>query len=86
MDQWEPRLFTASIILEDDEIYQAVCWHTTVHVDMSDVAKVVFLADKLDPQKEGRYPYLTQLKEIAMESLDRAMLEFFNRDLCTFVR
>jgi HD superfamily phosphohydrolase YqeK len=46
---------------------------------------VVFLADKLDPQKIGRYPYLPLLRQMAMEDLDRAMLEFLSRELVSLV-
>ena len=69
--------------LEDQEIYQAVYWHTTAHADLPEIAKLVFLADKLDPQKAGRYPYLDQIRELAMHSLDRAMLEFLTREMAS---
>ena len=71
--------------LDDDEIYQSVCWHTMAHVALPEVAKVAFLADKLDPQKATRYPYLPQLRDMAMESLDQAMLEFLSRELASLL-
>jgi predicted HD superfamily hydrolase involved in NAD metabolism len=37
--------------IEDEQILEAVRWHTTGRKGMGLVAKVVFLADKLDPRK-----------------------------------
>ena len=48
---------------------------------MSPLAKVVFLADKLDPQKVTRYPYLERIRELAEEDLDAALLEFLEQEL-----
>ena len=42
-------------------VYRAVYWHTTGHTLLDDLGKVVFLADKLDPQNIARYPYLPHL-------------------------
>ena len=42
--------------LDDDEIYEAVCWHSTAHTSIGDIAKAVFLADKMDPHKAHRFP------------------------------
>ncbi len=67
--------------LDDDGIHEAVYWHSTAHPDMDNPAKVVFLADKLDPQKINRYPYIPMLEELAMNNLDDAVLDFLNREL-----
>ena len=72
--------------LDDDEIYEAVCWHSTAHNGLSTTAKIVFLADKLDPQKEARYPYLPLIRDLAMESLDDAIVEFLSREIATLVK
>lgn len=70
----------------DPEIYQAVYWHSTARAGMTLVEKVVFLADKLDPEKAIRYPYLTQLEALGAESLDGAVLEFLNQDMARLLR
>ena len=66
--------------LTEEDIYQAVYWHTTGHPSLDLLGKVVFLADKLDPLKISRYPYLPLLRELALEDLDRAILEFLSRE------
>ena len=67
--------------LEDQQVYEAVYWHSTAHKGISPVAQVIFLADKLDPQKAHRYPFIPELKELAIESLDKATLDFLSRQL-----
>ena len=71
--------------LEDQAVYDSVYWHSTAHTHLVPEAKVVFLADKLDPQKLQRYPYLGELGWIAVESLDRAVLTFLDRELTTLI-
>ena len=66
--------------LTEEDLYQAVYWHTTGHPSLDRLGKVVFLADKLDPLKISRYPYLPFLRELALEDLDRAILEFLSRE------
>ena len=67
--------------LRDEPVYQAVYWHTTAHPGLDPLGKVVFLADKLDPAKISRYPYLPELKELALHDLDQAILEFTTREI-----
>tara|TARA_B100000315_G_scaffold49485_1_gene44078 strand:- start:16 stop:612 length:597 start_codon:yes stop_codon:yes gene_type:complete len=71
--------------LDDPAIYRAVYWHTTAHPSLDDLGKVVFLADKLDPEKIAWYPYLPELRRLARENLDRAVLEFLSREIVSLV-
>ena len=72
--------------LDDDSLYQAVYWHTTGHPSLDRLGKLVFLADKLDPQKLPRYPYQPQLRELALKDLDAALVEFFTREMVSLAR
>ncbi len=71
--------------LDDPEVYQAVYWHSTAHPGLPDVAKAVFLADKLDPSKRGRYPFINAVRSQSRESLDGAMLTFLDRELVRLI-
>ena len=62
-----------------DSVLQAVRWHTTGVPGMTSVAKVVFLADKLDPHKVAEYPYLQKVESLAAISVDEALLEHLDR-------
>ena len=65
--------------LADISIYKAVYWHTTANPDLDELGKVVFIADKLDPAKIDSYPYLPQIRQMAFQDLDRAILRFLTR-------
>mgnify|MGYP002525283854 FL=1 len=65
--------------LTDISIYKAVYWHTTANPDLDELGKVVFIADKLDPAKIDSYPYLPQIRQMAFQDLDRAILRFLTR-------
>lgn len=71
--------------LADASIHQAVYWHTTAHPDLDPLGKLVFLADKLDPQKFAAYPYQPILRQLAIEDLDKAILEFLSRETVSLV-
>ena len=66
----------------EEDIYQAVYWHTTYHPTLVDnLGKVVFLADKLDPNKRKRIPYQPEVMELALSDLDAAILEYLSRQV-----
>ena len=65
--------------LTDISIYKAVYWHTTANPDLDELGKVVFIADKLDPAKIDSYPYLPQIRQMAFQDMDRAILHFLTR-------
>lgn len=66
--------------LDDDEILEAVRWHSTAHPSLSPLGKLVFIADKLDPKKAAAYPYQPELRRMAEDDMDLAVLEFLSRE------
>ena len=66
--------------LDDEEILSAVRYHTTGHPTLSQLGLLVFIADKLEPNKIKSYPYQQELRHIANESLHQAVLEFLCRE------
>ncbi len=66
--------------LEDEEILDAVRYHTTGHPTLTPLGLLVFIADKLEPRKIKSYPYQQELRHIANESLSQAVLEFLCRE------
>lgn len=65
----------------DGRVIDAVRWHSTGRTGMGPIAKVVFLADKLDPEKVTRGPQLEKVKRLADDSVDGAILEFLDQQL-----
>ena len=67
--------------LTDEILYESVRWHSTAHASLDPLGKLVFLADKLDPQKAAVYSYQARLHDMALESPDLALLEFLSREM-----
>ena len=67
--------------VNDHEILEAVYWHTTALATMGPIAKVVFLADKMELSKAYRYPHIGRVRELASDDLDEAIVEFLKGDL-----
>ncbi len=68
----------------DEEVLEAIRWHTSGNKDMGLLAKIVFLADKLEPGKARLYPHLKPVCDLVKKDLDRALLEFFNSQISYF--
>lgn len=69
----------------DEDVLEAVKWHTTAKAEMGLLAKVLFLADKLEPGKDRRYPFNDRVRRLVERDLDEALLEFLNGELGLFI-
>lgn len=56
----------------DEEILDGILYHTTGATDMTALAKVVYLADMLEPDRN--FPGIEELRKQAFKDLDKAML------------
>ena len=57
---------------EPEDVVSAIRWHTTGKADMSLLEKILYLADYIEPTRD--FCDLTQLRRLAFEDLDQAML------------
>lgn len=57
----------------DDEMCEAIACHTIGKEDMTNLEKVVFIADKIDKTRE--YEGIEVLRNLAFEDIDRAILQ-----------
>lgn len=55
--------------ITDEEILSAIVWHTTGKPDMTDLEKIVFSADYIEPGRH-KQPNLEFLRELAQKDLD----------------
>ncbi len=69
--------------VEDEDIINAVSYHTTGRAGMSLLEKIIYLADAIEPGRD--YPGVSQLRELALEDLDKACLASMKRTV-DFVR
>ena len=70
----------------DVEVVEAVRWHSTAAPGLHAIGKVVFLADKLDPAKAARYPFVEAVRALAGEDLDGALEAFLSGEMQRLLR
>ena len=59
--------------IEDEEILAAMRWHTTGKEDMTNLEKIIYLADLIEPSR--KFDGVDEIREIAYKDLDLAMLK-----------
>lgn len=63
----------------DKEILDGILYHTTGTAGMSELAKVVFLADMVEPGRD--FPGVEELRKLARKNLDKAMLKAYSNTI-----
>ncbi len=63
----------------DEEICNAICYHTTGRPAMSLIEKVIFLADYIEPARN--FPGLDEVRHLAEKNLDQAILQSLDNTL-----
>lgn len=58
--------------IEDMDILNAIRYHTIGRSGMSDLEKLIYIADAVEETR--KYPYVEEIRAMAFESLDKAML------------
>jgi predicted HD superfamily hydrolase involved in NAD metabolism len=71
--------------LRDPSILNPIRYHTMGRAGMSPQEHVLFLADKFDPAKRARYPWIADAERLAQEDLGGAMLLFLTRQMQAFL-
>ena len=64
----------------DQEILDGIMYHTTGIDGMSKLAKVVYLADMIEPGRD--FPGVEELRRLARKDLDKAMLLAYSNTIC----
>ncbi len=67
--------------VDDPEVLEAICWHTTGRADMSDLAVGLFVADKIEPEKLAHDRGLLPIRALADHDLTAAMAALLDRRL-----
>lgn len=57
---------------ENDQVVEAICWHTTGKADMSLMEKIVYIADYMEPNRN--FPGVEELREAVFRDLDQGLL------------
>ncbi len=80
------RMLERDFGLADGEVVAGVGSHTTARAAMGRVEKVLFVADKIEPEKLERNPEWRQVYDLAQRDLDAAVLRYLDLQLEQAVR
>jgi nicotinate-nucleotide adenylyltransferase len=70
--------------IQDEDILLAIRYHTTGCEQMTDIEKIVYLADKIEPARD--YEDLSKLRELAVTDLDAAVIACLQAVKDSFIR
>ena len=59
--------------IEDEEILNAIRWHTTGRPEMTLLDKIVYIADYIEPKRD-KAPHLPMIRQKAFVDLDEALV------------
>lgn len=62
--------------IDDDEIFDAIYYHTTAKADMSMLTKIIYIADLIEPNRN--FSDVEKLRELAFSNIDSAILKSIN--------
>ena len=66
--------------IKDQSVLQAIRWHTIGRVGMSPLAKIIFIADAIEPGR-ALHPGLEELRCAAQTDLDYALLVYLRNNI-----
>lgn len=70
--------------IEDEEILEAIAYHTSGKAGMGPIAKIVFLADALEENRV--YEEAKELRNLAESDLDEALIQTLRSKVCYAMR
>ena len=62
--------------VDDEEIFNAIYWHTTAKADMTLFEKIIYIADVTEPNR--KYDIIDEMRNLAYQDIDLAMLRILN--------
>lgn len=65
--------------INDTEVLDAIRYHTTAKADMSDLEKIIYLADAIEPKRD--YPGVNHLRKLSKENLNEAIIFSLNHNI-----
>ncbi len=60
--------------VDDSAVLDAIMWHCTGKPNMTDLEKIIFLADAIEPLRE--YPNVDKIREETFSSLDKGVISY----------
>ena len=67
--------------VDDNEILDAICYHTTGRKNMTLLEKIIYIADYIEPNR-NQAPNLDKIRELAFQDLDKCLIQILEATLC----
>lgn len=80
------RILTRDYALDDEEVVAGIDCHTTARAGMTPLEQVLFVADKVEPDKLAHDDALAEVREMAWRDLDAGVLRYLDHYLTRAVR
>ncbi|HEX5368794.1 MAG TPA: bis(5'-nucleosyl)-tetraphosphatase (symmetrical) YqeK [Dehalococcoidia bacterium] len=80
------RMLARDYGVDDSEVLAGIDCHTTARAGMTPLEQVLFVADKVEPWKLAHQPALEEVKQLADQSLDDAVLRYLDYNLEESIR
>ncbi len=65
--------------VDDEEIYNAVYYHTTGRKDMSLIERIIYISDVIEPSRDTKLEWASEYRCLAKENLDLAIIKVTDR-------
>jgi HD superfamily phosphohydrolase YqeK len=72
--------------VEDAELLAGIDCHTTARPGMTKLEQILFVADKVEPHKLAKEAALAEVKRLAEDDLDAAVLRYLDLNLQEAIR
>ena len=72
--------------IDDEEIFDAVFYHTIGKKNMSLLTKIIYIADAIEPERDEYADWTAACREKAFKNLDAALLEVTDRTINSLVK
>lgn len=76
-------IIAKELFFQDQDIVEAISYHTTGRANMSMLEKIIFVADAIE--KDRKYKDLEELRILAYEDIDKALLQILDNSIMYLV-
>jgi len=66
--------------IQDEDIFNAITYHTTARENMSLLEKIIYIADYIEPSRN--FPGIQELRKVANENLEEALILSLSNTIC----
>lgn len=70
----------------DDEIYDAVFYHTIGRENMSLLEKIIFIADIIEVNRDSEFDWAKDVREVSKKDLDKALLTVLDKSIVSIIK